>query len=160
MGSNLPRVRIRRAQVEHLPYLIEHSEAKKWANAERTLANHIKAGFAWTGYAKMPEGWVMGAMWGILPRSLCGDEAWLWLVITDLIRVNPFLFVRHSHRAIALTFKHYPKITASVEEGNEKAERWLKWLGATVDQNVITDIVYGTRVKPVVMHRENLRIRT
>lgn len=130
----LPRTRVEPAKIEHLEYLIRHSEASKWANAEEIITHKIKVGLAWTGFARMPEGWRMAAMWGLLPKTLCGDEAWMWFIATDLIHRNPYIFVRHARRIFAEALTHYPKITACVEDGNEKAKRFLTWLGAEIGE--------------------------
>lgn len=152
--TEIPRVRITWASPAHIPYIIEHSEAKGWKNADKVLENQIARGFAWTGFARMPSGWIPGCMWGIQPRSIVGDEAWLWLVTTDLIDHNPFLFVRHSQRALEYTFQYYPKITACVEDKNPKAKRWLQWLGGQISTEIDSQ-----GLRQVVMHQETARRR-
>lgn len=81
----------------------------------------------WTGYVDDD----IACMWGLVPPTLLSDQAYLWLIVTDLVKQHRFAFVRHSQRAIEDMLRIYPLIVGHYERGNEEAMRWIYWLGGT-----------------------------
>lgn len=75
------------------------------------------------------DGYV-ACMWGLRPPTLISDNAYLWLLTTDIIAEHKFLFIRYSQLYIEEALRHYPTITGDVLCDNHPARRWLKWLGA------------------------------
>jgi len=88
--------------------------------------------------ARSSDTWVgkvdgeIACVWGLIPPSLLGDKAYLWLITTDLVDEHPFCFVRHSQLAIKKLLKEYPIIYGHVLPDNTRGLRWLKWLGVKV----------------------------
>jgi hypothetical protein len=74
----------------------------------------------------------VACVWGLIPPTILGDKAYLWLITTDLVDQHPFCFVRHSQMAVQELLKQYPIIYGHVIPGNERGMRWLKWLGARI----------------------------
>ena len=70
--------------------------------------------------------------WGLIPPSLLGDKAYLWLITTDLVDEHPFCFVRHSQMVIKELLKEYPIIYGHVLPDNKRGLKWLKWLGVRI----------------------------
>lgn len=73
----------------------------------------------------------VACIWGLVPSSTISNRAYLWLLTTDIIDEHKFLFIRHSQLVIEDALKEYPIIIGHVAMQNERAKRWLKWLGAT-----------------------------
>ena len=71
----------------------------------------------------------VAAMWGLVPQSLLSNQAYLWLLTTDLAEEHKFLLVRYSQLFIEAALKNYEKITGHCEAGNFSAKRWVRWLG-------------------------------
>lgn len=69
-------------------------------------------------------------VWGLIPRSLLSNQAYLWLLTTDIAVEHKFLLVRYSQRFVEDALKTYECLYGHVEAGNFRAKRWLKWLGA------------------------------
>lgn len=72
----------------------------------------------------------IACIWGLVPSSVISDRAYLWLLTTDVVDEHKFVFIRHSQLIIEETLKEYSMIVGHVANGNERAKRWLKWLGA------------------------------
>lgn len=70
------------------------------------------------------------AVWGLVPPTLLSDRAYLWLWTTQHLVEHQLMFIRHSQRAVAEMLKRYPLIVGHAVVGNDKAIRWLRWLGA------------------------------
>lgn len=107
---------LRRSPVGHIP------------DADKTLRQCLRRSIEVR--CGMLDGSV-ACIWGLIPPTLLSDRAYLWLLTTDIIAEHKFLFVRYSQRYIEEMLKVYPVIYGEVEPKNEKAKRWLKWLGAT-----------------------------
>ena len=70
------------------------------------------------------------AIWGLIPPTLMADTAYLWLRTTMHLDSHVFLFIRHSQRAIAAMLEEYPEIVGHCLIDNQRAQQWLRWLGA------------------------------
>lgn len=70
----------------------------------------------------------MACVWGLIPPTILSCQAYLWLYTTDLVQDNQITFIRQSQIAVKKMLESYEMIVGHV--GNEKAKRWLKWLGA------------------------------
>lgn len=73
-------------------------------------------------------------IWGINLPTLCDDRAYLWLHVTDAIKTYEFTFIRQSQIAMEKVLDRYPIVYGHAQIDNERAKRWLKWLGATFDE--------------------------
>ena len=69
-------------------------------------------------------------MWGLIPPTILSDNAYLWLLTTNIIAEHKFLFIRYSQRWVEDVLKIYPVLTGNVRIDNEPAKQWIKWLGA------------------------------
>jgi hypothetical protein len=72
----------------------------------------------------------LACIWGLIPPTLISDRAYLWLYTTDVIKEHSFVLVRHSQLIMEEMLKKYSSIYGHALVGNDKAIRWLKWLGA------------------------------
>jgi len=96
-------------------------------NAERSLSSFMLASSeVWVGYA----GDEVACICGLITPTMLSDRAYLWLLTTSLVDDHPFLFIRHSQVWMEQVKKRYRLIAGDVEIGNDKAKRWLGWLGA------------------------------
>lgn len=106
--------------------VIQRSPVYKDWNAVRTIQNW------WVVSEKIWAGMVDGeiaCLWGLAPPSFLADNAYLWLLTTDLVENHKFLFVRHSQRWMEQVRKTYPLITGHTEASNLSAIAWIRWLG-------------------------------
>jgi hypothetical protein len=72
----------------------------------------------------------VGCMWGLAPQTILSDQAYMWLITTDIAAEHKFLLVRYSQMFVERALLSYKIITGHVEAGNTSAKRWLRWLGA------------------------------
>jgi hypothetical protein len=72
----------------------------------------------------------IACVWGLIPPSLLSTGAYLWLLTTEIVAENKFLFVRHSQRYVEEALKTYPLLYGDVIIGNRSGKKWLEWLGA------------------------------
>jgi hypothetical protein len=70
------------------------------------------------------------ACWGVQPPSLLSDRAYIWVWTSEHLQSHVFMFIRHSQRAIADMLLEYQTLYGVTVAGNDRAVRWLKWLGA------------------------------
>lgn len=82
--------------------------------------------------------------WGLIPPTLCSDQAYLWLHTTPELVGNEFLFVRHSQIAVRKMLEEYPVIKGDAV-GDERSIRWLRWLGAEFGESTERGIPFRIR---------------
>lgn len=75
----------------------------------------------------------IACVWGCIPPTLLSSRAYLWLYTTDVVKEHTFLFIRHSQLAMEKLLEKYDTVVGTTIAGNDKAIRWLKWLGATFE---------------------------
>lgn len=127
-----------------IPDLIRRSTHADIKGAEDVLRVYFKAS------TYINAGKVNGeiaCVWGLILPSLLSDRAYLWLLTTDLVDSYTFLFVRNSQRYIEQVLEEFPLIEGHVKSDNDRAKRWLKWLGAKFFEPVGGMISFEIRKK-------------
>lgn len=84
--------------------------------------------------------------WGLVPPTMLSDRAYLWLYASPAVDEHKFLFVRYSQRVIEDMRRYYPVIYGVCRLGDDRAIRWLKWLGAkfeSPDSDFIPFVIGG-----------------
>lgn len=71
------------------------------------------------------------AIFGLSHLSILGDSAQVWCFGTRAIDRHPMTFARASKRILSALFRHARILTNIVDIGDEKALRWLRFLGGT-----------------------------
>ena len=99
---------------------------------EREAMNYALAMSAYIWVGLIDGG--LACIWGLIPPTLLSNQAYLWLNTADLIKGHQFLLVRHSQLVMEEMLEEYPSICGHAIIGNDKAIRWLKWLGATFSE--------------------------
>lgn len=69
-------------------------------------------------------------IWGLVAPTLLSDQAYMWLLVTEGVKDNQFVFVRQSQLVIKQLLQRYPILTGNCLVGETRSIRWLKWLGA------------------------------
>lgn len=106
---------LRQSPVAHAPKAMEH------------LSEFLKSSqHAFVGYVDND----VACVYGFISPSLMSDRAYLWLLTTKLVEENKFLFIRHSQMCIEQALKYYETVVGDVALGDDRAKRWLMWLGA------------------------------
>lgn len=107
--------------------IIQRSPVANIPGAARTLQSCLAMStHSWVGQV---DGKV-ACVWGLIPGTILSEAAYLWLLTTDILVENQFLFIRHSQRMIEAMLRIYPVITGHVLSGEDRSMRWIKWLGA------------------------------
>lgn len=75
-------------------------------------------------------------VWGLIAPSMMSDSAYLWLVTSNLVDHHRFTFVRQSQMIIDRLLEDFPLIKGHAMAGDERAKRWLKWLGVTFEEPI------------------------
>lgn len=113
---------------EHdLADIIARSPVKDAPNAHGIMRDFIARSFE-VRYGLIDG--LVACIWGLVAPSLLSENAYLWLLTTDIVAEHKFLFVRHSQRYIEDALKFYPKLVGDCMVGDTNAKRWLEWLGA------------------------------
>lgn len=73
-------------------------------------------------------------MFGIVPGSLLGKQATIWMLATDGINNIKRRFVRHSRSFIKMFLGYFPILENYVYEKNVKSIEWLKMCGANIEE--------------------------
>ena len=111
--------------------VIKRSPVYDNANAVSILNNWwIASDKVWAG---MVDGEI-ACLWGLAPPTFLSENAYLWLLTTDIVEEHKFLFIRYSQRYVEEMLKVYPKIVGHVEVNNLQAVRWIRWLGAKIGE--------------------------
>lgn len=74
----------------------------------------------------------VACVWGIAPTTTISNRVYLWLLTTDIVDQHKFIFIRRSQIVIKEVLKDYEYIVGHVEVGNDRARKWLRWLGADI----------------------------
>jgi len=98
----------------------------------------------WIGY---DDNQVLGC-WGVQPPSLLSERAYLWLYVTEHLKDNVFIFIRHSQRAVEAMLQEFSTLYGHTEVHNDRAIRWLKWLGAEFGPEYRGCVPFEIRAKP------------
>lgn len=124
--------------------VIKRSKHASQPKAERSLASYIMtSNEVWVGYADDE----VACVCGLISPSMLSDQAYLWLITTNLVDEHTFLFVRHSQLWIEQIRKRYSVITGDVFCDNDRAQRWLRWLGADLGYPIGKKIPFQIRAK-------------
>lgn len=122
-----PRIRIVRDDEIDILDIIRRSAHAKQPGAERSLMSFMMTSAeTWAGYL----GDEVACVCGLIAPTMLSDRAYLWLITTSLVDDHPFIFIRQSQIWMQQIRKAYPLITGDVDSANDRAQRWLRWLGA------------------------------
>jgi len=120
------KVEIGRASFWELHEALGNSRLRSIAGVEQKLDYlAMLSQYVWCGKV---DGEIICAF-GVIPPCAIATTAYLWSISTDKVEEHKFLFVRYSQRMIEMIQKEYPTIIGHVGP-NDKAIRWLRWLGA------------------------------
>lgn len=141
INDNASNVIIRRATLADATYVATHlRNADKlelircgWADFETPLRQSVEMS-PFAGVALKDD--VPICVFGLLPDSLIGDRARVWLLGTPLISRVKKTFIKYAHRFIEEMLGRYPILYNAVDAQNEPAKRLLQALGATFYQTV------------------------
>lgn len=70
-------------------------------------------------------------VWGVLRQSLLSTRGYLWLLTTEKAEEHKFLLIRWSQRIIENLLKRYSALIGECVIEDERARRWMRFLGAT-----------------------------
>ena len=73
---------------------------------------------------------VVACVCGLVPPSLLSNQAYMWLVTTEVIPQHRFLLARYSRIFIERMLMKYDTIVGVCKLGQDMSIKWLKWLGA------------------------------
>jgi hypothetical protein len=123
------RVSIGLANKVDLKDVVRRSPQAGQPGALSTLKSYLNRSiYAWTGEV---DGEV-ACIWGLIAPTILSDKAYLWLLTTDLIDAHQFIFVRHSQLQVQEMLKEFPRIVGHVRAHDDRAKRWLRWLGVRI----------------------------
>lgn len=129
-----------KAEIEHLIYSgacgpMEDNEKQIIMRFTRSCSN------LWVGMV----GEDVLCFYGLIPPSLISDTAYLWLQTTDKLQEHVFTFVRNSQMVVRDMLEIYPTIVGDCRIQDERAQVWLKWLGAKFVQSNSTHLTFEIR---------------
>lgn len=84
------------------------------------------------------------AMFGIVPHSILGYEASVWMLASDDLKKIKKRFLRHSKYFINMMLDFYPSLFNFVDDRNKDSINWLKYCGA----RIYDPKPYGVENKP------------
>ena len=90
---------------------------------------------------------VVACMFGLVAPTVLSEQAYLWLITTELVDDHKFVFIRYSQRLVEMMLEEFPLIVGDVLVGQYRAYRWLKWLGATFGPSDGKKIPFQIRAK-------------
>jgi hypothetical protein len=88
-------------------------------------------------------------MWGLIAPTIFSEQAYLWLITTDLVDEHKFTFVRHSQMVIRGMLEQFPLIVGHVLWEQSRSKKWLKLLGVKFGR----PIEGKTRIVPFELRR-------
>ena len=106
-----------------------------WASSHTTPLEALQRGvqFSQEPFTGLMDGKVV-CIFGVSQISPLSEEARPWLLASDLIDETAHTFLRVNRVYIREIKKKYPFLQNWVDCRNEKAIRWVKWLGFKFDK--------------------------
>jgi hypothetical protein len=123
------KVRIEESKAIDVASVIRRSPHASIEGAEKKLRSFINRSiYTWAGTV----GGETACVFGLIAPTMLAEEAYLWLIVTDLVKDHEFLFIRYSQRFVEQVLGDFTTIVGDVEVTNDRAKRWLRWLGAKI----------------------------
>lgn len=120
-------IQIAEARALNVKDIIQSSEFREVPGAEEVLTECLyRSSVRCVGYVDDKP----ACVWGLIPRTILSNQAYLWLLTTEIAAEHKFLLVRYSQLFVEQALESYPTLYGHVEAGNAPAKRWLRWLGA------------------------------
>jgi len=113
------RVEIFQISLEQFGNMIAGRSDAKIAMAAANMTSEIIVGL----YNEQPACYI-----GLAPRTLLSDDAYIWLIVTEIGEAHSRLLARYSKGFIATALLKYPRLHGHCF--TPAAARWLNWLGA------------------------------
>lgn len=122
----------------HIRAIAQHARpadiAELWAGYRATPTDCMEAGIRHAARVGMLDGQPV-CMFGVIPHSILGRQGVPWMVATthlDNLGAHKAL-LRHSRAEFATMRRGYSALFNAVDDRNDAAKRWLKWLGFKFD---------------------------
>lgn len=123
---------------EHVDYMQENAraadKAEFWAagfETPRSAANaSLRFGKTFTGLC---DG-VPVCIFGVIPQSMVGNTATIWLISSEKINDCPITFLRMGKKRLLELSAHYGMLYNYVDARYAESVKWLKWLGFTIHE--------------------------
>lgn len=117
-----------KAETQHV---LDHSTVRDMPKGAEIMQRYrIASVQSWCGRIEDE----IACVWGIVAPSFLSEQAYLWLLTTDVVDSHKFLFIRHSQMIIELLLKDWPLITGHVIADQEQSKKWLRLLGVQFGQ--------------------------
>lgn len=139
--ASMLRVAIRPARMEHIAHLAprarELDRRELWSGWRHTPEQSLRQGVrnsthAWTGFIDFEP----VCMFGVVPASLLSGTGAPWLIGSEAIERHAITFLRRSRPQVARMRASYQLLANYVALENVAAQRWLQWLGFTLEAPV------------------------
>jgi hypothetical protein len=72
----------------------------------------------------------IACIWGLVPPTVMSIQAYIWLYTTEVADHHTFILARHSQMMTQKMLKDYDAIVGHCRIGDDRATRWMRWLGA------------------------------
>lgn len=109
--------------------------AELWAGFRATPVDCMRAGLRHHARTALIDG-VPVCMFGVVPYSILQRQGVPWMVATsalDSLSASKDL-LRHSRAEFATMRRGFTLLFNAVDDRNEAAKRWLRWLGFDLDE--------------------------
>ena len=74
------------------------------------------------------------AIFGVVPETILGSSAIIWLLGSEDINKVSKAFIRNSRQFVTIFLDHYTYLHNWVHVNNKKSIQWLKYIGAKFDE--------------------------
>jgi hypothetical protein len=75
----------------------------------------------------------LAVLWGLRTANILDDRVYLWMIATPAVERHPVVLGRYSRAVVARLLQHYSLLYGEVQSDYATSLRWLRWLGARVD---------------------------
>ena len=128
------------AEESHIAPIAERM--REWDRIEAGANGHGPAEALWLGlkgsvdcFTALVDG-EPEAMLGLMPKNVLEGEGFPWMLGTEAIYENPKATVKLSRKMVAQWSDSTPRLVGLVAHGNDRAIRYLRRLGFTVEEEV------------------------
>lgn len=120
------------AKLEHRLRISDQKEI--WASHHLTSREALEKCVHMAIFSLTIENGQPMGIFGINPFAVTGQKAIIWMLATDDLDKIKHRFLKHSKEFVNMMLAWYPYLENWVHAKNVKSIKWLKYLGATIEE--------------------------
>ncbi len=129
---------VRKTYLSDIGYLKNHLRSSDideiWASHHLTPKDALRKGYEDSVFCFTVLNGRPIAIFGLVPETLVGEKASIWLLATNDLTKIQMRFLRHCKYFIDMMLDYFPYLYNHVDDRNIKSINWLRYCGAHIEE--------------------------